>query len=181
MSLPSCCVLNKTHISATFGTATGANIRMILNGKHRELSRACSESKWPLLRCRECPLHHLAFLCCALFSSLLFFTVHFSSLCTGQTALLCKTALHQQFCSARHYILVFCASAHHYSSLDCTFAKDQSALHWIVAWTAAKQTQWTCSVKWKGASTGRAGYLRGQAWGCNVVSNSSSLHYIALR
>ena len=58
MSLLSCSVLNRTHISATFGTgtATGANIWRILNGKHRELSRACSESKWPLLRCRECPL-----------------------------------------------------------------------------------------------------------------------------
>ena len=75
-------VLKTKHTFLPLLEAAGANIRRILNGKHRELSGACSESKWPLLRCRECPLHHLAFLHCAHLPTLLFYTVRFSLLCT---------------------------------------------------------------------------------------------------
>ena len=122
-------VLNKTHISATFGSCgckyskdfkwkTPGAIRGMFGVQMAPLEVPRVPSPPPCFS----PL--CTFLCCALFS-----TVHFSPLCTGQTALLWRTALHQKFSIARRYILVFCTSAHHYSSLDCMFAEDQFALH----------------------------------------------------
>ena len=120
-------VLKTKHTFLPLLEAAGANIRRILNGKHRELSGACSESKWPLLRCRECPLHHLAFLHCAHFSALLFSTVCFSLLCTFLHFAFLHFALFFLLCTFLHFALFFTLlfSAVHFSpvcfSSLCTF------------------------------------------------------------